>query len=338
MPPDSAPKVPPQVLHLPAPVGAPASEFEPASEYKKNSGGKDEWQQIVKADRLNVLDTPTQPLNVSLIARREELLEALELEIGERRFADPFHMHQTANRLFTSDSVINYAPGVCLGSVWTIKMWGFAAVVGWVDPLAQYEKAVAILVETLRSELTALQESGKPLPAMVLHFDGDAAYEKKPRMFSHAMFAPYVALLLEEALGTEIHLVITKVDKMQTDDLTELFAKFADQKSDGEWKLRTKPSGPEEDPMHWYPCFHSVFASCAVVAERTYSFAESELKNAKLLDSVLGNRVQKKFCICVGGNTEDGVGALSAWMQRGSLPTVAKFDSAVRVGAWVLKP
>ena len=167
------------------------------------------------------------------------------------------------------------------------------------DPTILYRMAVANLVQ-------AIPPAAK---AIVVHFDGDAAYEKTVPKFSHNLFLPLVAANLKMFTDLPVHLVISKVDYGTTAD--KLAEKFCDVHEDGSYRLRVNPTVEK----HAYPGHDAPFESVAIVTkalpqpEGKNMYPPTELLNQTMVEAHVQKRgsIEMRACICIGGNTERGI-------------------------------
>lgn len=211
-----------------------------------------------------------------------------------------------------------------VGGVWTVKMWGFAGMTEMANPILEYERAtreLITLIETLYPNVHARCRMYPGNLNIVLHFDGDAACDKlnakqpvQEHKFSHALFAPLVAELLQAHFPLiPVHLLITKVDDQPPD---AILRKFADPGTGtsvpkGAWGIRQQKDHVSA-PRHFYPNFNSrVFYSCAIaVLQHASTHEASEFLNQQLVEKTLQRQhIEKRFCLNVGGNTVRGVEA-----------------------------
>ena len=181
------------------------------------------------------------------------------------------------------------------GKVVTIRLWGFAGMTSCADPRPTYEEMVKNIVEAIPPTAETI----------VVHFDGDAAYEKKAPKFSHNLFLPWVAYYLRQSKSKlPIHLVISKVDYDTTTE--DLLKKFCDVEG-GTYRLRVNPT----KDAHSYPGHDAPFGSVTILTKalpKPEVYPPTEMINQTMVEDHIGREnIAMRACICIGGNTENGI-------------------------------
>lgn len=323
---------------------------------KLNSGGRAEWEEISR----DVIQLPFghwdafAPDQMPLY-ERGTMMYALRSTLGRLpQDSSVVGRDLVMQQTNSSDLIASFAsetspvgpPSKLAPPVILVKMWGFAGMVKAQDLLERYAVAVKTLVST-----QAFQDAAKGGAQIVLHFDGDAAYEKAGSKFSHNLFAPHVSKLLKEAVAkilkrtvaeTPIHLVVTKVDTIDAKGPMAILKKLCDvDEGATACRFRTAPT----DGVHSYPYYDArFFDSAAVYVSGKWQAGGhgpvdkfgSEGQNSAMMEQLFENRVKKRFCLGVGGNTTNpmskenkggGVASTSTYIAAG---LASKFDVAVR--------
>lgn len=226
-----------------------------------------------------------------------------------------------------------------------VKMWGFAAMHDAEDMISHYANGVEALF-AMPSFVGSLNAGAH----VVLHFDGDAAYEKKDDKFSHNLFAAFVAKQIKDKAGGKVpvHLVITKVDTLDAkkgETLLTMVGKFCNSDSGFKYyNFRTEPTAG----AHAYPYFDRRFfdSGALYVSEPgPIKSTGSEGQNSQMMEELFKGRVMARFCLGIGGNTmgknpktgiESGGGVMSVKqfiMIEGG--RAFPFNGAVRVDVYV---
>ena len=224
-----------------------------------------------------------------------------------------------------------------------VKMWGFAGMHDAEEMLPHYSKGVDALLK-MSSFTGALMTNAH----IVLHFDGDAAYEKKEDKFSHNLFAPFVAKMIKVKTGNKVpvHLVVTKVDKLDPangETLLTMVGKFCNTDNGfATCNFRTE----ETAGAHWYPYFDRRFFDSAAlyVSETGEKSTGSEGQNSVMMEQLFNGRVVARFCLGIGGNTKapdfktktpgGGVVSMQQFIRNGK---AFPFNGAVRVNVAVTR-
>lgn len=184
-----------------------------------------------------------------------------------------------------------------------VKMWGFAGMHDAEEMISHYANGVEALFE-MPSFVGSLN-AGAPV---VLHFDGDAAYEKKDDKFSHNLFAAFVAKRIKKKTdgNVPVHLVITKVDKLDAEKgetLLTMVGKFCNSDSGFTYcNFRTETTAG----AHSYPYFDRRFfdSGALYVSEPgPIKSTGSEGQNSQMMEELFKGRVMARFCLGIGGNT-----------------------------------
>jgi len=195
-----------------------------------------------------------------------------------------------------------------------LRMWGFANCTQWESQaVTLYDQATHIIAMAMQ------QTYGESLTDVIIQYDGDAAYEKKNNKLSHNLMVSVVADHLKK-MGIKCHLVISKVD---SDDLTDLMNKFGELAPDRtSMRMRTNLKEFKDGVAHFYPNHtDTYFESITLLLQKVDKppkggpYPPSEPANMTLVQSYLQSSrpytVSEWNCLCMGGNTQSGIQALS---------------------------
>lgn len=257
-----------------------------------------------------------------------------------------FRLIRVSDTLYRSGNLLFCAEPA---NVITIKMWGFAGTSFMEDMVEKYRDAVKVLLYgTMNPDGTVVNRGLMSLalekyqtssvnPEFVLHFDGDAGYEKdkdanKPNnKFSHNIFAPIVAKFLKEEVkktygqNIAVHLCITKVEK--DDDNKTILQKFGDVGTDGMFEINTNiDRAKSEEPKHAYPFYDKRYFDSITINVQNIKYTNSEVECQKMIEALYKNRIVLRSCLAIGGNTKDSALAISEEDES----VMPRWDVAVR--------
>ena len=301
----------------------------PNIEQKKNSGTEEDWSKITSKQLVfrSLESIPRADDDVSMY-NRDELYAYFGVRPGIPCF---LYKNERSNDnlavIASNRSPLN--TNFESRRLVTVKMWGFAGMTAAENMFQLYDQAINQL---LMDQTILLADD------VVLHYDGDAAYEKSGGKFSHNFFAPYVAQKIKKGMrargkDAQVHLLITKVDKLKEGETVKnIFAKFCDVDDPfGGAFIRSIPTeGKHSYPLHDY----SSFESLAIAVMAPIESGPTEAQNQRMVEGLLQNKIKNRYCLCVGGNTEGGVKSMQASVEANQ---VGKFDMTVRMEAYAYK-
>ena len=336
---------------------------------KPNSGGFDLWNNIshggVKyfaSDKDKGIEPDFRDRDWYL-KKLDYNFQNLTTETAQTLIPGPvMHMHEGGDLgmstpvIFTSSKSSPLAGKIVIG----VKLWGFAGMLAASNCIPAYKNAVKVLYPKICDQMAKVAKANseadeKKEVAVVIRFDGDPFVEKTAPLFTHALFAPFVADEIRTAFVNDrkkpphIALAITKIDddkKETRPDLVQknLIFKFLDGGLEyftqhfTEYTLRTYVA---DGHNHCYPgadlydptaiSFDTGHFDSIVLAIARGKYAPapamaSEVKN-QFLYRILLEKLKfadsvADYCVCVGGNTEGGA---TSWSK-----VLAPFDFVVR--------
>lgn len=295
---------------------------------KVNSGSLEEWKTI-SSDNVVQLTTAEAPK----IYDRDGTMTMLQNALGGQEVDKgmPLKLMEKSKQFYkTEDSPAllgKESPKVIM-----VKMWGFSGMHDAEEMFSHYANGVDALFKM--DDFT--RDLGKGAQ-VVLHFDGDFAYEKDNNLFSHNLFAPFVANRIKRK--ARVHLVITKVKAYKDDDaLKDIVNKFRNDDS----SIRTSIVAGR----HCHPYFdRRFFNSCALYVSNPVNSPYSEGQNSEMMEKLFDkDKVLSRFCLCIGGNTKDksadgiekggGFMSMKQYIEKGN---AVAFNGAVRVNVTATK-
>jgi hypothetical protein len=322
---------------------------------KDNSGTKQDWDTI--SNEVKMLTNAYARVNKAY--NRSDTMMMLNEAISPVKFSAPLIMSRVSSQSHSELDSEFYATGDSPAirnqnsNVTLVKMWGFAGMRHAEDMIQYYKYGVDALFE-MESFVNALN-GGVPV---VLHFDGDAAYEAEDEKFSHNLFAPVVAKRIKEKFtenigGTiPVHLVITKVQKPKVEKgqtIRTIVNKFCDSDYDDFRSCYFRTDWVADAGVrHSYPYFDRRFFDSGALYVSEPELIEtlgSEGQNSKMMEELFSDRVNARFCLGIGGNTINynretnsstggGVASMQQFIRQGD---AFKFDGAVRVNVLATK-
>jgi len=314
----------------PMSVDTPETHIPVKRPFKANTGTRDDWLTISKE-----VVAPLKPLynrHDTMLMLDNALFSEAQLEMSplvmyRRHQAGAFFStHHSPAHL--EDDGVGESPNVIL-----VKMWGFAGMHDAEDMISHYKNGVDALFK-----MKSFEDAMNTGAHIVLHFDGDAAYEDEDDLFSHNLFAPYVAKMIKNKTRKNVHLVITKVAKLKEADeskkkkkqtpldIVKKFCNSADFNHSCSFRTETTQGG------HCYPYYDGrFFASAALYhAEPSQTMPTgSEGQNSQMMKELFKGRIKARFCLCIGGNTM--AGGVKSMQRLIEFNEENKFDGAVRV-------
>lgn len=299
---------------------------------KQNSGTLNDWMTFSN----KVIELAEVPEKSKKYYNRDGMMMLLKDALAFQMYADasPLVMHasdQTPSLFRTVDSPAHLAENVDQGpNVILVKMWGFAGMHDAEEMISLYQKGVDALF-AMEDFKAAMDINAH----VVLHFDGDYAYEKKNEKFSHNLFAPFVSSAIKAKTHGQlpVHLVITKVDSVEPDEtIVTLVQKFCN--SDNGFANCSFRTQLLPGVAHSYPYYDRRFFDSAAlyVSEPTIQSVGSEGQNSMMMEQLFRGKVVSRFCLGIGGNTKaKGLGGVASMLQFIDQGDAFPFNGAVRV-------